>query len=673
MAGFVFRKNSTFDWNGAQFRIREITPTEQVMLEQSETGALSIVEKSALLAEYAAGRLSGCVIKEAQLQRQPVFSRPMDSLSPELQKAAARRLHYLRAIFDQGAPVFTPAWITPILDRAAKDLGEAKPPNASTVFRWYRRHQANGADARSLIPRHDRKGRKTARQDRRILTLLQDVASQAYQMSPLTTLSSIHSRLLAKVEAENRALLPSEMLKAPSLRTTYRLLRSADVYDQIARKEGKASADRRLRVVVAGPSTSRLLERVEIDHTPLDLFVIDERTWLPLGRPLLTILLDKHSRMVLGYYLSFSAPSAAAVVGALRHAILPKTVQVGPLPSLSIENDWPCYGVPELLVVDNGLEFHGIDLEGIALDLGMTIQFCPKHTPRFKGAVERFLGTINRGFSHQVPGTSFARFYQRGDYDPLKHALLTFAECKQFIEKWMLDVYAATPHRGTGLAPRTLWRQNSAAHAPLLPESLALLKRRIGRNVTRKLRKSGFEVNGIRYSAPSMGPILRRYGEGVQVRVVFDPEDLGDVQIWGPDDDDPVQVRAVNFAHASGLTAQQSALIRQLVRDSGANPEDDAAIQRARDSIATEIKSLIDSRKLSARRRGAVLSAFSNTKPGAASLAPAAKPAAKSSPPPTASKAPVPKGTKPALPTPSVPKILKAFRMIPGELPDGDF
>ncbi|MEL4419744.1 integrase, partial [Shewanella algae] len=75
--------------------------------------------------------------------------------------------------------------------------------------------------------------------------------------------------------------------------------------------------------------TTRILERVEIDHTPLDLFLVDDRTGLPCGRPTLTMCLDHFSKMPLGYHLSFSAPSLGAVIGALRHAVLPKEAMAG--------------------------------------------------------------------------------------------------------------------------------------------------------------------------------------------------------------------------------------------------------------------------------------------------------------------------------------------------------
>src|SRR3546814_18071570 len=77
---------------------------------------------------------------------------------------------------------------------------------------------------------------------------------------------------------------------------------------------------------------------------------------------MVTMVLEHYSRMPLGYHVGYNAASSLAVRAALRHAILPKTFTEG-FESLEIVNDWPCFGIPEALVVDNGLEFHGKSLE----------------------------------------------------------------------------------------------------------------------------------------------------------------------------------------------------------------------------------------------------------------------------------------------------------------------
>ncbi|MGN6526951.1 MAG: Mu transposase C-terminal domain-containing protein [Burkholderiaceae bacterium] len=615
MAGFAFRKSTIFDWSGTRFRVREISPNSELLIEVCGTGEMKLVPTAKLLEEYTAGRLSACIDDAELSAAKASYGRPLEDLPKRVREEALRRLHYVRAISLDGVPVFTNAHLRPVLKAAAAELSDRDVPSVSSAFRWYRRYANARGDARALIPRFHLRGRKKARQSERLLELLGDAVAEAFKASPRATGPNIHSRLVAKVEAANRLSLNADPIRVPALRTTYRLLRRAEVYEMVSLRDGKASADRRFRVVRAGVRSTRIMERVEIDHTPLDLFLIDERTWLPLGRPTLTMAIDHFSRMPVGYHLSFGDPSAAAVVGTIRHAVLPKTLSSVALPDLPIVHDWPAYGLFETLVCDNGLEFHGIDLEGIAFDLGITLQFCPKREPRFKGAIERYLKTVNYFFAHQLPGTSMARLHERGDYDPLRHALLTFGEFKQLLEKWVVDVYAETLHRGINTTPRRRWDEGMALHTPNLPTDLRMLQRRIGQSAERKLRRTGVEVNGIFYNSDELNSILRKYGEGVDVRIVFDPEDLGTVQVWAPNVTDPIAVQAVDFAYADGLTLRQNKLVRETLLAAGQDAVDGDALQRARDGIATMISELMVSRKLRARRRSAALRGISSTKP----------------------------------------------------------
>ncbi|MDO8457704.1 MAG: Mu transposase C-terminal domain-containing protein [Burkholderiaceae bacterium] len=658
MTGFGLRKNMVFEWKGGTFRIERLQPNGEVLIESMDGGALSLVTRQQLLDDFAKGLISASVETPPGGKPPMTYSRPLDQLSPQAQKEVKRRRQYLEAITAHGTPVFTPEFLQPILQQVSDEIGDLKPPSATTIYRWYRR-LIQGRDARSLTPRYDLRGRKNCQQSPRLLELLGAATTEAFNTTPLATGQNIYSRLLAKVDSENRQSLASTPLVAPSKRTMYRLLAGTNQYEMVALKEGKASADRRFRVGKAGTKTTRILERVEIDHTPLDLFLVDERTWLPLGRPTLTVVFDHYSRLPLGYYLTYGSPSAAAVVGALRHAILPKAPTVTVIEGLDVDNRWPSYGLPEVLVTDNGLEFHGIDLDSIAFDLGFAIVFCPKRQPRFKGSIERYLKTINYYFAHQLPGVSFARFHLRGDYDPQKCALLTLAEFKHLFEKWVVDVYAQTVHRSLGTTPFKRWNEGIAVHEPQLPKDLSMLQQRIGQSASRKLRRDGFELNGIRYNGDGLGPILRQYGEGVAIRVVFDPEDLGEVHVWGPDESDPILVQALNLAYARGLTFTQNTLIRQLMREEGANGEDPVALQRARNDIAQAVAELMTSRKQKARQRSASIRGITSSNPqgGGVTSAPEAN-----NPAPVPSTTPkAPKNSTPI--SVDLPKILTGFQM----------
>lgn len=656
MAGFGFRTNMVFEWNGASFRIERLQPNGEVLIERLGDGQLSIVTRETLLAEYAKGAISSGLGEQMDPKPgAPVYGRPIADLSEPVQARVQLRQRYLRFIMDQGKPVFTDAYMKPLIEVAAKALSDDAPPSVVSIYRWFRRYWASD-DPRALVPRLDLRGARGSRQGERLLQLLGDAMEDAYKASPQSTTSTIYTRLLAKIETENRRTLGGQLLKPPTIRTVYRMLEKANAYERSRLRDGKAAADKRFRTVKAGTQTQQILERVEIDHTPLDLFLIDDKSGLPLGRPTLTVAIDHYSRMLLGYYLSFGDPSAAAVMGALRNAILPKQPAAEAIPGLKTENPWPCYGRPDVLVVDNGLEFHGKALESVAYDLDFRIQYCPKHRPQFKGAVERYLKTINYFFCHQLPGTSFARLHQRGDYDPQKHALLTLAEFKQLFEKWVIDVYAQTLHRGISTTPWAKWQDGLKHREPELPADVNAFKRRIGVVCERSLRRDGITHFGIRYNSDALSPILRAYGEGIKVRVLHDPEDLGEIQVWGPDDADPVTVLALDLDYAKGLTSRQNESIRALLREQGAAVEDKSALQRARSDMVKVVDNLMASRKQRHRRRAAALKGMSSNNPDL-DLKPAVPPSEVHRPKKTKN---LPKGAA-AVETP--PEPLPAFQM----------
>lgn len=615
MAGFGFRVDTVFEWNAAKYRMIRLQPNGEVLLERLSDAQLSIVTQETLLADYRKGTLSSESVEESgATNRRPVFGRPLDELTEKMRADLERRKHYLQYILDIGRPVFTKDYLKPLILAAAKAVGDRVPPSVTSVYRWFRRYWT-ADDPRALISRSDLRGSKGPKQDERILELLSDAMAEAFKASPQASGPTIYSRLLAKIDLENSRMLNGKPLKPPSIRTVYRLIGKADAYQMATFREGKASADKRFRQVKATTVVTQILARVEVDHTPLDLFLVDERTGLPLGRPTLTVLIDHYSRMLLGYYLSFKGPSAAAVVGALRHAILPKETAELVIHNLKIENAWPCYGVPDLLVADNGLEFHGQTLDSVAYDLGIRIQYCPKHRPQFKGAVERYLKTINYYLCHQLPGTSFARLHQRGDYDPQKYAFLTLAEFKQIFEKWVVDVYSQTVHRSLGVTPWSKWQQGLKSRSIELPPNISQFKKRIGLVSERRLRRDGIVLAGIRYVGEALGKMFRQFGGGVDVRVLYDPEDLGEIQVWGPDDTDPVGVPALDQQYAKGLTEQQNESIREILREQGAASEDKAAVQRARAELTKAVDELMASRKQRDRRRAAAIRGMSSSNP----------------------------------------------------------
>lgn len=62
-----------------------------------------------------------------------------------------------------------------------------------------------------------------------------------------------------------------------------------------------------LTKALSGITTTRVLERVELDHTELDIHVLHDDYKTLLGRPNITALIDHYSGMLLGFQISFEA------------------------------------------------------------------------------------------------------------------------------------------------------------------------------------------------------------------------------------------------------------------------------------------------------------------------------------------------------------------------------
>ena len=154
--------------------------------------------------------------------------------------------------------------------------------------------------------------------------------------------------------------------------------------ERVKAREGAAKAGNQFRQVRPGLQTERPLQVVQIDHTPVDLMLVDDATRACIGRPWLTLALDVHTRMVLGLLLSLDPPCATSAALVIAQAVLPKQAW---LLDRAIDLAWPVRGLPEIIHVDNGREFHSRAFERGWQQHGVCIDYRPPATPRFGGHI----------------------------------------------------------------------------------------------------------------------------------------------------------------------------------------------------------------------------------------------------------------------------------------------
>lgn len=531
-----------------------------------------------------------------------VLRRPFDEHSLHAQEEALRRRAYIEAFCTHTDRSYTKSKLDALIQEVAAQIGDKHPPSSSSLYRWHVRLLKNGGDQLALIPGFDRRGGRGQRLDAEVRSLLEDATHRFYLTLQRNPIQTVYEALLPQIAALNDQRPPDQRLKAPSYETVWRFIRKLPKYEADLARYGREYVRKKYRHSSITPVTLYLLERVEIDHTPLNVFALDEISLLVLGRPYITWIIDCHTRMILGFYLSFSPPSIEAVLRCLKHAITDKSYVKERYPD--IQHDWPCYGIPATVVVDNGLEFHAQDLLRATFELGINYQFCPPRTPWFKPMVERSLRTLAEQFAHLLPGTSFANWFDRYGYDPLKEGVVTLSELVHALHIWVIDIYAQTYHRGLKKTPYAAWQKSAEFVTPrtMDPERLSLV---LSKQTERVLGHAGIELHGLRYNCKELHPLRKQLGDRLKVQVRYDPDDLGFIHVLHPITKEAIATPCLTPDYAIGLHLHQHTLIQKELRAQGLKTSDPLALAKSKAHMQDVVGNLVRSRKLADRKKAA--------------------------------------------------------------------
>ena len=144
----------------------------------------------------------------------------------------------------------------------------------------------------------------------------------------LTTINAFYLKrnrpTISQLVREVRTNCVSAGLPPPHRRTIIARLEDIDLQRR-AKRRGENKIVKATTAVPGSFEVSRPLEVVQVDHTKADIFVVDEETRQPIGRPWLTLAMDVCSRMVTGFYLTMEAPSRLSTSLCLLHSVFDKS------------------------------------------------------------------------------------------------------------------------------------------------------------------------------------------------------------------------------------------------------------------------------------------------------------------------------------------------------------
>jgi putative transposase len=463
-----------------------------------------------------------------------------------------------------------------------------------TVYALIRRYRQSGGLLSSLAPRPPSGGKGKGRLPHAAETIIAEAIRDEY-------LTRQKKRAEAVVRAARERCRVAG-IAAPSANTIRSRIRAVKSDEAARRREGgaRSKAARRLQAAAGQtPDAERPLAVLQIDHTPVDIILVDETYRKPLGRPYLTVAIDVYSRCIAGFLLSLDPPSATSVGLCIAHAALPKDRY---LRDLGIDDhEWPVSGAPGALYVDNAAEFHSDALTRGCEQHGIALNYRPVATPHYGGVVERLIGTLMQ-MIHEVAGTTFSNPAERGDYDSDGNACMTLAELEQWMALAIVGRYHGEVHGGLLEPPVARWRRGvSSLGAPrtitqaqaFLIDFLPVIRRRVTRE--------GIRIDHISYFSNALHPWIAERDHLRPFVIRRDPRDLSRIFVLDPFDQFYVEVPCARLGRPS-ITLFEHRQAIAMLKAEGRSHVDEDAIFRA---VATqrELARTAAARTRSARRK----------------------------------------------------------------------
>lgn len=290
------------------------------------------------------------------------------------------------------------------------------------------------------------------------------------------------------------------------------------------------------------PGADFPLAVVQIDHTPMDVIVLDESR-VPFARPLLTIVIDVCTRMIVGFCITMEKAGHLPAALALNHAMLPKDDFVK---KHRLTRPWPIYGKPRKIFVDNAKEFRGTAMKRGCEEHDIILENRPKGLPQYGGHVEKAFGSFMRAV-HRVPGTTFSNTVQKAKYDSKRRAILTLEECEAWFAIFIAYRYHHKRHKGIDYPPIKLYERHVLGDDEIpgiglpapLPDPDRLLwdfLQPFERTITTK----GVEIERVHYFHDVLRPWIdardpEKRREARKFTFIRDPRDISTIQFFDPD------------------------------------------------------------------------------------------------------------------------------------------
>lgn len=562
---------------------------DEIYFEDPTTGKRITLKESAFWAEFQTKRLtvvdafSSPKALVLPTESPQVQIRNLCDLPQKYQSDVERKVTYIAKLREAGITRGQTRFIADMATRIAEQIrDELGVPGTSTIQSWWKEYERQNYEVYVLINGHASRKRGSPLDDDSEHFLQQQIDDK-YAIDTRPTTAGAYRDYKSTLKAANLERVPMGLapLVKVAERTFYARVDDRPKKEIMIARYGREYARRYFKMIKGHLPADHPLDAVEIDHTPLNLYVIDDLSFLPLGRPWATAIKDRYSGVLLGLYISFQATGLDSIFGAIKHSLTSHHLAYELWHD--IENPWPAFGRGNYYVSDRGADFLSPRYASAIVSMGALYERCERRTPWLKGSIERFFLTLEQTFFEAMRGRTFASLEKRGDYNPVKDAVLRFSTLIYLLHKWAADFHNVFPNKRKQARPLDLWRDGICLAPPPYPSSMDELNIILGDHHSGKLSQEGVRFEWLTYSDDNLSELMDVVGKGTEVNFVIPREDLGHVHVQHPRTKEYLWVPCTRPDYASGLSLFQHKYLR---KEAGVRLERDTAIDTLSDTRA---------------------------------------------------------------------------------------
>lgn len=440
--------------------------------------------------------------------------------------------------------------ITPVLNsnsrRAIELQAQKVGVSSTTIYNWIRAYESTG-QLSSLVFMGNRGGKGQSRLKDKQNEIIQTTIKEMFNGPVYPTAQKVWEKI--GMQCKNAAI------NIPSISTIRRRVRKHKEATFMEPKRKKRTTG-----LIKGEYPDGLfpLHVIQIDHTMVDIILVDSVYRTELGRPWITLAIDVFSRMITGYYISFESPGYFGVGQTIKNTVLPKDSIVD---EYHLKTEWFVWGIPQFIHADNAKEFRGIDIQEVCREYGMNLIWRPVARPNYGGHIERLVRTLNEDI-HKLDGKTMSNIFERGDSNPQEEAVLTLEEFEEWLLIQIVDVYHNKVHRGIGMTPLQKYKEGIFGGGDTPPKGLPPMIQDVQRftinmlpTIKRNVQRYGIQIDNITYQSE----VLEKWVDAIEpnshpprrkkLSIRRDPRDISVIYVYDEHLEEFVEVPYANAYH----------------------------------------------------------------------------------------------------------------------------